>query len=84
MILDGIAAFKFLLDAQPKHFFAVIRAHFAYYSMLPNTLTKRKKQKQKINFKFSRSFTYKGNIVFEYFLKNKKKFSDLDRGFFSE
>jgi GT2 family glycosyltransferase len=84
MILDGVAAFKFLLDAQPKHFFAVIRAHFAYYYMLPNTLAKRKKLKQKANFKFSRSFTYKGNIVFEYFLKNKKKYSDLDGGFFSE
>jgi hypothetical protein len=84
MVLDGIAAFKFLLDAQPKHFFAVIRAHFAYYYMLPKTVAKRKKLKQLPTFKFSRSFTYKGNIVFEYFLKNKKKFSDLDRGFFSK
>lgn len=84
MILDGIAAYKFLFDGQPKHFFAVVRAHFAYYYMLPSTLAKRKKLKQKLNFKFSKSFTYKGNIVFEYFLKNKKKYNDLDGGFFSE
>ena len=83
-ILDGIAAFKFLLDAQPKHFFAVIKAHFAYYAMLPKTLSKRKKLKQLPNFKFNRSFTYKGNIVFDYFLRKKQKFSDLDSGFFSE
>lgn len=82
--LDGIAAFKFLLEAQPKHFLAVIRAHFAYYYMLPKTLSKRKKLKQLANFKFNRSFTYKGNIVFDYFLSKKKKFSDLDKGFFSE
>lgn len=82
--LDGIAAIKFLFDAQPKHFFAVIRAHFAYYYLLPTTLAKRKKLKQLPNFKFNRSFTYKKNIVFEYFLRKKRKFSDLNGGFFSE
>ena len=83
-ILDGIAGIKFLIDAQPKHFFAVIRAHFAYYYRLPKTLSKRKNLKQLPNFKFNRKLTYKGNIVFDYFLNKKKKFSDLDKGFLSE
>ncbi|MBA3680065.1 MAG: glycosyltransferase family 2 protein [Bacteroidetes bacterium] len=79
LILDSIAAFKFLAAAQPSHFWAVIRAHFAYYFLLPQTLSKRKKLKQQVDFKFNRSFTYKGNIVFDHFLKGKKKFTDLEK-----
>ena len=75
LILDGIAGIKFLLEGQPKHFFAVIKAHFAYYYLLPNTLNKRKQLKNLQHFKFSKSFIYKGNIVFDYFLKQKTIFS---------
>lgn len=80
--LDAIAAFKFLFDGQPKHFWAVVRAHFAYYSMLPETLSKRKKLKKLNNFKFSKSFIYNGNVVFDYFLNKKKIFTDLKKDFF--
>lgn len=82
LILDGVAAFKFLFDGQPKHFFAVIRAHFSYYKYLPSTLHKRKKMKQKSSFKFDVSHMYNGNIVNEYFLKGRKKFTELSKGFF--
>jgi GT2 family glycosyltransferase len=82
MILDGVAAFRFLFAGTPEHFFAVIRAHFAYYKRLPDTLRKRKEMMQLENFKFNTTFMYKGNIVFEYFLSGKKKFSDLRKGFF--
>lgn len=82
LLLDGIAALKFLFAAQPKHFWAVIRSHFAYYYLLPQTLAKRKKQKKYQNFKYNRSFTYKGNIVFDHFLKGKKKFTDLEKDHF--
>ena len=80
--LDGIAAFKFLLSGEPKHFFAVLRAHFAYYFSLSNTLKKRKALKKIEGFKFNLSCVYKGNIVMEYFVRGKKTFSDLHRGFF--
>ncbi len=81
--LDGVAAFKFLFDGQPKHFFAVLRAHFSYYYWLPTTLSKRKKFKQIKDFKFNMSFIYKGHIVNQYFLKGKKLFTELKSGFFS-
>lgn len=83
LVLDGIAALKFLFDGQPKHFFAVLRAHFNYYTWLPKTLRKRKQLKNSPGFKFSFSQVYKGNIVSEYFLQHKKNFKDLKRGFFS-
>lgn len=81
LILDGVAAFKFLFDGQPKHFFAVIKAHFSFYYFLPSTLGKRKKLKQIPSFKFNISQIYNGNVVYEYFLKGKKKFTQLHKGF---
>jgi GT2 family glycosyltransferase len=82
LILDGVAGFKFLLDGQPKHFFAVFRAHMTYYRWLPRTLAKRKKMQQLPNFNYNFSHIYKGNIVFEYFVQGKRKFSELHKGFF--
>lgn len=84
MVLDGVAAFKFLSDGQPKHFFAVLRAHFSYYAWLPAILRKRKELKRRPGFRFSFSQVYKGNTVSEYFLKHKTTFSELRRGFFTE
>ena len=84
MILDGVAAFKFLFDGQPKHFFAVIRAHFNFYVWLPKIMAERKRLKNLPGFKFNFSGIYKGSIVVEYFLKHKKKFNDLHKGFFTE
>ncbi len=81
MILDGVAAFKFLFDGQPKHFFAVLRAHFNYYAWLPRILAERKKLKNSPGFKFTHSGIYRGNIVLEYFVKGKRKFTDLTGNF---
>ena len=81
MKLDGIAAFKFLLDGQPKHFFAVIRAHLAFYGWLPRTLAKRRKAKQHPNFNHSMGRAYDGNVVLEHFIRKKKYYSELDKGY---
>lgn len=81
LTLDGIAGIKFLMEGQFSHFLAVIRAHGSYYAHLHSTLKKRKEQKNN-GAKFSLSKVYNGNMVFEYFLNGKKKFSDLEREFF--
>ena len=83
LVLDGVAAFKFLFDGQPRHFWAVLRAHFAYYGWLPAILKKRRVMKEKPGFRFSTSHMYKGNIVAEYFLRGKRKFSELTKDFTS-
>lgn len=82
LILDGVAGFKFLFDGQPSHSFAVFRAHMTYYRWLPKTLSKRKSLKQKNNFAFNCRNMYQGNVVFEHFVKGKKHFGDLDKGYF--
>jgi GT2 family glycosyltransferase len=84
ILLDGVAGFKFLFGGEPKHFFAVIRAHFSYYAMLPDTLSKRKKLQKLQNFSYSLRKVYDGNIVYEHFVTKKNKFSDLKRAFLNK
>lgn len=78
LILDGIAAFKFLFDGGFKDLFAVMKAHFMFYSFIPELTRERKVNKHK-----EVSRIYKRNLVYEYFLKGKRKFSDLDPKAFS-
>ena len=76
--LDGLAGIKFLLSGQFGHFFAILRAHFSFYSMLPKTMSKRKLIKQNIK-RYATSCVYRGSIVWEYFAKGKTKFSEMDQ-----
>ncbi len=41
MLLDGLAAFYFLLKQGPAHFWAVLRAHFSFYTQIHETLQRR-------------------------------------------
>lgn len=41
LILDGISSLKFLADGNVKDFFAVAKAHFSFYGMLPYLAKKR-------------------------------------------
>ena len=77
LFLDGIAATKFLITAGFKDFFAVSKAHFSFYRSLNKTKRKRRQLKHG-----PMKDIYIKNIVFEYYLRGKKKFSDLDPGKF--
>ena len=70
MVLDGIAAFKFLLQGKVKHFFAVGKAHFSFYQKTTLFYSKRS-DKQLTNYFHTKS------IVWSYFVKKTKKFLDL-------
>ena len=77
--LDGVAGIKFFLEGDPKHTWAIIRAHFSFYGNLGRTLRLRKEIKLSANYKPSDAQIYKGSIVFDYYLKKKKYFSDLKK-----
>jgi GT2 family glycosyltransferase len=77
MILDGVAAIKFLLEGHGSHFFAVIKAHFSYYGHLPSTLKKRKAMKALPGFKHTDSCIYQKNIVYGHFIRHLKTWSEL-------
>ena len=78
LILDGIAAVKFLFDGGFGDFFAVIRAHWKFFSMLPEL---RKERKSGVHSTVTK--IYRKNLVYEYFLKGKRKFTDLKPELFS-
>lgn len=73
ILLDWVAAIKFLFGGGLKDFWAVIRAHFAFYKRIP---TLRKFRKEHPSRQVNRM--YMGNIVFDSFLKGVKRYSDLD------
>ena len=72
IILDWVAAFKFLFEGCTKDFHMVFKAHFDFYKRLKSLQTKRKENTHKMV-----SCIYKKNIVFQNVVLGKKKFSDL-------
>lgn len=77
MILDGVAAFKFLFEGNGSHFFAVIKAHFSFYKHLPSTLKKRDDMRLMPEFNDSTTGVYEKNIVFMHFVKKVKHYREL-------
>jgi len=78
MILDGVAALKFLTEKDPTQAYAVFRAHMRFYVTLPKTLKKRSHIQRTIKNK-SLPRIYKRSIVRQYFFKGKRKFSELKK-----
>lgn len=71
LILDGLAAFKFLFELKFRHFTAVFNAHLSFYHYLPRMLKKRQKIPKTPGY-FSRI-----SVVWSHYLKGITKFSDL-------
>ena len=51
--------------------FLILKAHLKYFILLPNFLKKRKEINSKL--------IYPGSIIFDFFIKQKQKFSDLKK-----
>lgn len=77
MVFDGVAAVKFLLSGQPKDFWAVFKAHIAFYGRLKKTLKKRSGNFNQV------ANIYQGSVVAAYFLGGKKEFNRLGSDRFS-
>lgn len=77
--LDGVAGIKFFLEGNPKHTWAIIRAHFSFYNNLKYALKWRKEMRSSKNFTPSQKQIYNGSIVFDYYLKKRKYFSLLKK-----
>ncbi|MBZ9786499.1 glycosyltransferase family 2 protein [Psychroflexus sp. CAK57W] len=71
MVLDGLAAIRFLIQGQFFHFIAVFKAHISFYGLIPELLKKRK-QLEKKNQRF-----YVGSIVWYRFARKIYRFSQL-------
>ena len=73
ILLDWVAAFKFLFEGCPKDFRMVFKAHRDFYKRLKTLRKGRKTIEHK-----QVSCVYRRNIVFDNVLRGKKKFSELD------
>ncbi len=78
MLLDGLAAIKFLVGLRPLHAWAIFTAHLRFY-----TLFLRYYNMRKTNIPKNISGIYQKNTVFAFFLQNKTRFSDLSDSQFS-
>lgn len=75
LILDGIAAFKFLMGGEFKNIWSIIKAHFHYYIHIP-TLNKQRKSINKKKYK-SMVGVYNKSIVWQFFGLKKKNYTNL-------
>lgn len=74
LVLDGIAAIRFLTEGHVKDAAAVFEAHVQFYSRIMNgTLRRDSSMPHK-----DHSTIYPGLIVWQYYVRGNKKFSDLD------
>lgn len=77
LLLDGIAGTKFFFTFRFRHVWSIIRAHFGYYKRLGKLAKQRaelKKQLRNPNHKGK----YKRSVVADFYLRGKKRFSDLN------
>lgn len=71
MLLDGLAALKFLCEGKPAHFKAVLKAHGSFYRAIPQLLKKRKQiKKTKISISIN-------SIVWKHFILKKNTYLEL-------
>jgi len=75
LILDGVAAAKFLFGGEFKNIWSIIKAHFHYFRHIP-TLAKQRKSIHKKKYK-SMTGVYNKSIVWQFFGLKKDSYSDL-------
>ncbi len=63
ILLDGVAGIQFIFKGKFIHCCAIIKAHFAFYTLINKTLKKRKGS-------HSNTYYHSQSIVYRYFLKN--------------
>jgi len=77
MVLDGVAALKFLLGFHFYSFWAVLKAHVSFYRNLGKLIRKRKKLLKLATVK-NHPEIYRKSIMWKFFIQKKRKFSELN------
>ena len=77
MVLDGVAAAKFILGFNFREFRAVVKAHFSFYQNLGKLMRKRKEIQKKVIVK-NHPEVYQQSIMWKFFIQKKRRFSDLN------
>ncbi|HEX8657277.1 MAG TPA: glycosyltransferase family 2 protein, partial [Hymenobacter sp.] len=76
LLLDGVAGVRFLASGQVANCWAVVRAHFSFYGRLGYWRQQRRTARPRLRVA-ERPGVYNGSLVWAYFARGKRKFSDL-------
>ncbi len=77
LMLDHVAIVKMLLDGNPKSSLAVVRAHISFFGNLGVWIKSRNQVRK--HFKNPNRFgIYRGSLVWNFYVKGIRKFSDLN------
>jgi GT2 family glycosyltransferase len=68
LCLDGLAGIQFLFKGKPNHTFAILKAHFSFYYLLPRFYKKREANQIKSYFKTK-------SVVYFYYIKKQTIFA---------
>ncbi len=77
LVLDGIAAMQFLAGGQFKNIWAVVKAHHHFMRRIGHWIRKRRLIQPLVVARSTQGI-YPKSIIVQYFIKGKKKFSELD------
>jgi GT2 family glycosyltransferase len=71
LFIDGMAALYFLFGGRPRHFAAVLKAHFGFYRLIPTFRPKRKRWATHLKYYTIFSIVYAG------YVKKKRRYDQL-------
>ncbi len=77
MVLDGVAAVKFIAGLNFREFWAVVKAHASFYRNIGKLMMKRKEVQQQITIK-NHPEIYTKSIMWKFFIQKKRKFSSYN------
>ncbi len=77
LLLDGVAALKSLISGKPKEVGVIFRAHMGFYRMAGYTIRQRKAFIQRHGKVWAAGARYPGAVIWQYFSKGIKTFSQL-------
>ncbi|MBI1222186.1 MAG: glycosyltransferase [Bacteroidetes bacterium] len=76
LVLDGLAGILFLSKGQWKNTWAIVQAHFLFYSRLSYWISKRKESRTMHH--SNRVGMLKGSIVWQHFIRRKNSFKEIE------
>lgn len=77
LVLDGLAALRFLLAGSGRDCMAVFQAHLAFYRNF-GRFAQQRKTAARTSGQFTGKLLYRRSIVYAYFMRRKKTFGELD------
>ncbi|MFN5620473.1 MAG: glycosyltransferase family 2 protein [Flavobacteriales bacterium] len=76
MLLDGVAAARFITEGKWSHFSAVFKAHMSFYGNMKTLQRKRRKEELSIVVQ-NLTGVYNRSVLKDFFLLKRRKFTDL-------